>query len=136
RGPRQPSSQFEETPSTYNKAVYFAEREPLAFDSDRPLAYPDTTLCYLRLIPKISLTKSLDLTTLKSEVIAAPLLRNSEYGSVQTTLNKHGGIACTFIATGITASTQLFQNGEIWCVSSSLIRAERKGAPEYLKLPF
>jgi hypothetical protein len=136
RRPKQPTPQFEETRSTYNRAVYFSEREPLAFDSDLPLAYPDKGLCYLRLIPKVPLANPLDLATLKSEVIAAPLLRDGGYRSVQVGLNKYGAISCTFIQSGITASTQLFRNGEVWCVSSSLIRAEREGAPDYLRLPY
>jgi hypothetical protein len=137
RGPSgRPTSQFEETPSTDNSAVYFFRREVLASDVDRALAYPDKGLCYLRLVPKLALANELDLATLKSEVLAAPLLSDAGYSSVLVALNRYGAISCTFVESGLTASTQLFQNGEIWCVGSSLIRAERGEAPEYLKLPW
>ena len=126
---------FREVRPTYNSAVYFGQREVLA-PHGHICSYPDQYLCYLRLIPKTALATPMDLATLKEAVLAAPLLRDGSYKSVTHGLNGYGAITCTFTGSKLTSSTQIFQSGEIWCVSSSLIRTERDGVPEYLLLPF
>jgi hypothetical protein len=62
-------------------------------------------------------------------------LRDGAYQNVYRGLNRFGAIECVFSDTKLTASTQLFQNGEIWCVGASLILTERDEWPQYLKLP-
>jgi hypothetical protein len=73
--------------------------------------------------------------TLKDVVLVAPLLRDGAYATVLHGLNPYGAITCTFTELNLTASTQLFQNGEIWCVSAALIRTERDRVPQYVQLP-
>ena len=124
----------EEIQPTFNKAAYFAAGEVLS-PAGYDLAYRSQTLCYLRLIPRANLGTPIELATLKDVVLAAPLLRDGTYASVLSGLNRHGAITCTFTESSLTASTQLFQNGEVWCVSASLIRTERDRVPEYVHLP-
>jgi hypothetical protein len=83
--------QFQETPSTYNKAAYFQKGETLAQvgvpDEDEiSFSYATDALCYIRLIPTKRLDRPLSLALLTREVRYAPLL-NSQPGG----LNIHNG---------------------------------------------
>jgi hypothetical protein len=126
---------FSETPCTFNRAAYFDQLEPIAH-SDRDWAYPKQGLCYFRLIPGSDLAAPLELALLKEVIQDAPLLRDGEYQMVYSGLNRYGAIKCTFNEHWLTASTQLFQNGELWCVSASLVKTERDNIPDWVKLPF
>jgi hypothetical protein len=131
----QPAIPFEEIPHTFNRAAYFDIGEVLT-PSGPYFVYPQECLCYVRLIPKRAPIPPLELATLKNAVLTAPLLRDGAYQNVYHGLNRYGAIKCVFTETKLTASTQLFQNGEIWCVGASLIRTERDELPQFLELPF
>jgi len=114
--------------------VYFARGEvltPLGYD----LAYRDHNLCYARLIPRTALGTPIELATLKDVVLGAPLLTDRAYSSVLPGLNRYGAITCILSGSNLSASTQLFQNGEIWCISAALVRTERDEVPQYVQLP-
>ncbi len=128
----QAAAPFEETQSTFNRAAYFEIGETLL---PPDLAYRDQCLSYLRVIPTKAIA-SIQLATLKEVVLDAPLLRDSDYRSLHHGVNQHGAIKCAMTPSKLTASTQLFENGEIWCVSRTLIRTERGPfVPEYWILP-
>jgi hypothetical protein len=127
-------SPFVEIAPTFCKAAYFDSGEVLS-PPGYDLAYRSQTLCYLRLIPTVALETPIELAALKDVVLGAPLLRDSSYASVLPGINRHGAITCTFTESTLSASTQLFQNGEIWCVSATLIRTERDRVPGYFRVP-
>lgn len=128
------STPLVETPHTFNRAAYFEVGVGLA-PTRGDFRYQISSLCYLRVIPKLAPAMPLELAALKEKVLAAPLLRDGAYQSVLHDINKYGAINCTFDGSRLTASTQLFENGEVWCVSASLIRTERDGIPQRIKLP-
>jgi hypothetical protein len=131
-----------ETPSTFNKAAYFPEDEPLA-ESDEAIqdkesfSYVTKSLCYLRLIPSSRLASPLPRARLKDAAQSAPLLCRVYNG--MTVHNEYGAIIFERQSgtTNIKASTQLFQNGEIWSIHASLIRSRlHEGAGPWSKLPY
>lgn len=141
-----PSVPFSETKSTFNKAVYFAEGQVLARAGragrdEVTYTYEADSLCYLRLMPLRSLDNPLRVNVLKQALHGArPLSRN--FGAV-TVHNEFGAIACepeSHPPGGsalLLASTQLFQNGEIWSLSSALVvRKPEHGEPTGLNYPF
>jgi hypothetical protein len=135
---------FLETPSTFSKAVYFDKSEVLAKigvpNVDEVLfSYFDPPDAYLRIIPMTALATPLPLATLREAASTAPLLK-SRPGCL-TTINRYGAIAYdpARMHTGgpapVNWSTQLFQNGELWATSNTMIIRERKGRPDWLPLP-
>jgi len=126
---------FEEIRPDFSRGAYFGPRAPLVSISGRHFAYPHQGLCYLRLIPRVTLANQLELARLKEVALDAPLLRNDQYSDVFSDLNEFGVIKCTYDEELLTASTQLFQNGEIWCVGASLIHTERDVASKYVEVP-
>jgi hypothetical protein len=95
---------------------------------------------YLRLLPTKNLPRPLPLASLNTAAIHAPLLRSSGYGGI-TTINKHGALiydpagAHRGGSAPIHFVTQLFQSGELWCMSDSLIVRERSYRPAYVPIP-
>ena len=136
--------QFQETPSTFIKAAYFHKGETLAQvgvpeEDEISFSYATDALCYIRLIPTKRLDRPLPLALLTKEVRYAPLL-NSQPGG----LNIHNGYGAIIYEPGsnpprggakMYASTQLFENGEVWSVSAALIIQERGQRPAWVKLP-
>lgn len=140
------STPFAETPSTFTKAAYFQKDQFIA-QAGRPgvdeitYSYTTESLCYLRLIPLSPLPKPLPLSTLLRVAQRAPLLKARDYNVTLVTHNEYGAIAynpSSYSGGGtakLNASTQLFDNGEIWSISASLIVTERNGRPEWVRLP-
>jgi hypothetical protein len=135
---------FLETPSTFSKAAYFDRGEVLARigvpNVDEVLfSYLDPPDAYLRVIPMKALARPLPLAALRESASHAPLLK-SRPGCLSTT-NPHGAIA--YDPAGPYAgdraplkwSTQLFENGELWATSNTMIIRERNGRPGWLPLP-
>lgn len=128
---------FQETPSTFSKAAYFQKGEILARAGTRGFdeinfSYDTESLCYLRLIPISRLATLLSLATLKDVAQHAPTLA-SGHGVVLADHNEHGAIGYEPVSNphsgpaGLDASTQLFQNGEIWSIGAALIRTDLAG---------
>jgi hypothetical protein len=137
---------FPETPSTFMKAVYFGKGQVLgragnAGQEQVAYSYEADSFCYIRLIPVRPLTAELPLNLLKRAVQRVPLLSRN-YGVV-TDHNEFGAIGLepnTHPSSGsarIRASTQLFQNGEVWSISSDVIvRGPEPGHPADLKFRY
>jgi hypothetical protein len=135
---------FEETPSTFSNAAYFKKGEVLAQvgvpgEDEVRFSYATDALCYIRLIPTQRAERPLPLARLTSEIQYAPLL-NRQPGGLNTQ-NDHGAIIYEPGSNPprgsgkLNASTQLFENGEIWSVSGTLIIQERGGRPASVKIP-
>jgi hypothetical protein len=130
---------FPETPITFSKAAYFSPDETLASigepDVDQvDFSYSSASSCYLRLIPVARLTKPIPLASLNNVAQRAPILTR-EHNALGDH-NQYGAIGYIPGSGGrLKASTQLFQNGEIWSISQSLIIAELNGRPAWVKVP-
>ena len=146
-GTAAPAAQFEEMPATQSKATYFRGNETLAQvgepDVDQvDFAYDSGTLCYLRMIPTIRLPRPLPLAMLVQAASRVPLL-SRQLGTGLHSHNPYGAIGYEPTAPPLprgrgtlNASTQLFQNGELWSIGASPIVRERGERPAQLRLPF
>lgn len=135
---------FLETPSTFSKAAYFGQGEILAKigvpNVDEVLfSYFDPPDAYVRIIPTIPLQQPLSLAHLREVAAHAPLLKNRP-GAIAA-LNDYGAIAydpAQAFKGGLAPlnwATQLFQNGELWAMSNTMIIRDRGGRPDWLPLP-
>ena len=140
-----PTPPFLETASTFNKAAYFAQGEVLAKvgvpDVDEVLfSYFDPPHAYVRVIPMTPLERPLPLASLKEAASRAPLLKKRP--GCLVAMNAYGAIAYdpAHAARGGPAplnwATQLFQNGELWAMSNTMIVRKRNGRPDWVPIPF
>jgi hypothetical protein len=140
-----PAITFKERPSTFSKAAFFKKGEVLAQVSvpnvdQVSFSYANGPDCYLRLMPAQNLARPLALTTLKEVAGSAPLLRPSGFNGLITT-NKHGAIRYDFAGAHrggpapLRWATQLFQNGELWRSTDTLIVRERGWRPAHVPIP-
>jgi hypothetical protein len=135
---------FRETPSTYSKATYFEQGETLAEigeSEDRlQFSYESDRLAYIRLIPVKALQSPIPLAALRQVAPKMPMIwkghgalaGHSRYGAIgfEPGSNPPKGSA------RLTASTQLFPNGEIWSVSTTIMVSTRGERPAWVKVPF
>jgi hypothetical protein len=133
-----------ETKSTFNKAVYFGQGDTLAKigvpDVDEVLfSYFDPPDAYMRIIPTTRLQQPLSWAHLREVAAQAPLLKKGPGALIA--LNNYGAIAYdpAHASRGGPAplnwATQLFQNGELWAMSNTMIIRKRDGRPSWLPLP-
>ena len=139
-----PASAFLETASTFNKAAYFARGDVLATigvpNVDEVLfSYSDPPHAYVRVIPMTALERPLPLANLREAASQAPLLKKRP--GCLVAMNTYGVIAydpARAFRGGpapLNWATQLFQNGELWAMSNTMIVRERGGRPGWLPLP-
>ena len=137
---------FQEWPSTYLKAAYFAEGEILAQIGEPAellqYFYDNKQLAYIRLIPAKALAAPIPLAALRQKASQMPLLRRGY--DLLPGHNQHGAIAFEPDQSPrqgparltLKASTQLFQNGELWSIASHIIVTDRGDRPAWIKVPF
>ena len=136
---------FREKPSTFSKAAYFDKGEVLAKIGvpgvDEVLfSYSDGPHGYLRTLPAAGLPASIPRAKLVAAAERAPLLRASGFGGLAT-VNTHGAIFYDPAGShrggpaDLHLATQLFQNGELWCLSDVLIIRERAFRPAWVPIP-
>jgi nucleoside phosphorylase len=131
---------FREKPSTFSKAAYFQRGEVLA-KVEILFSFADGPHAYLRVIPTVAFPRPIPLATLNEIISNAPLLRASGLGGLSA-LNAHGVILYDPMRTHrggpaeLHLATQLFQNGELWCMSDLLIVRERGLRPDWVPVPF
>jgi hypothetical protein len=71
----------------------------------------------------------------------APLLKTSQYGAF-TAINRYGAMAYDPGGSRgpghaeLAWATQLFPNGELWCVSKTMAVRERRDRPAWIPIPF
>jgi hypothetical protein len=145
-GPHASAAPFDETPSIESRATYFRANERLAQVGipevdEVDFSYDTGTLCYLRLIPTTRLTRPLSLASLLQAASRVPMLTR-RLGTVLTNQNVYGAVGYEPgppVPRGrgkLNASTQLFQNGELWSIGASLIVRDRGDRPAGVRLPF
>jgi nucleoside phosphorylase len=135
---------FLEMPTTFSKAAYFEQGEVLAKIGvsnvdEIQFSYVDPPHAYLRIIPTTALGSPLSVAALREAAGLVPLLK-SRRGAI-TTINRYGGIAYDPAGTypggpaPLHWSTQLFQNGELWALSNTMVIRERGSRPQWMPLP-
>lgn len=96
---------------------------------------------YLRIIPGAELAAPIAVAHLIGVAGHAPLLKSKQYGAF-TSVNRMGAMA--YDPGGayrggrapLRWATQLFQNGELWLASNTMIVRDRGGRPEWVPIPF
>lgn len=131
-----------ETKSTYDQAVFFKKGEVLAKSGDAEYnevveyVFETSRLCYLRMLPGYSLAKPILLAELKHRAQTVPVIKTVSGAIVDH--NPHGAIRLepkTYPPNGrasINSATQLFENGEIWTITSTLIQRRGGNASDFL----
>ncbi len=135
-----------ETQHTLNEGSFFDNGEVLARVGvpgvDEVLfSFHELPDGFVRVIPKTAKAKPIANARLLEAARDAPLLKHRQYGSF-TYLNARGVLA--YDPGGphrdgpapLTWGTQLFQNGELWLVSNSIVLRERGGRPDWVPIPF
>lgn len=136
---------FVERRSTLNEGSFFNKDEILARvgikDVDEVLfSFHDLPDSYVRIIPKIGKPKPIPLPQLNAAADFAPLLKLRQYGGF-TFVNRLGVLA--YDPGGphrggpapLAWGTQLFDNGELWLASNTMIVRERAGRPDWVPIP-
>lgn len=142
-----PKKELHETPSTFNKASYFTKGEVLAKhgvpDIDEvEYLYSGDALSYIRLIPLERKARPIPIAQLKKDARHAPMLLKNAFNPI-VDINHYGVIAFIPGQVGlqtrasIRASTQFFENGEIWLINDTLVKSEHGAEiPRNTRLPF
>lgn len=137
---------FVAVPSTFSKGAYFRQGEVLAkfgrHDVDQVsfsfAAGPDG---YIRIIPTATRDRPIAISTLNAHVGQSEMIRNTGHGGISTT-NPYGAIFYDPAGSyrggpaRLRWATQVFQNGEVWSITDTMIVRERRWRPQYLPLPF
>lgn len=136
---------FIETPTTFCGAAYFRHGEILArvgVPGVDEVAFaithwPDG---YMRIIPMERRDQPIPISKLNACVDQAELIRNTGYGGIST-VNRFGAIFYGPAGTypiGMAPlhwATQLFQNGEVWSFTDTMIVRERGWRPSSCPIP-
>ncbi len=141
-----PAVKFIEKPSTFSPSAYFQLREVLAqigvaYVDQVSFSFADAPEAFLRIIPIQPLGRPIPLASLNKVVGNAALLRSTGFGGF-TFVNKYGAVL--YASNGqflggpapMHLATQLFQNGELWSVSDSIMTRERGSRPAWWPMPF
>lgn len=136
---------FVEVGSTFSRGAYFPQGEVLAQvgvpNVDQVsfsfAAGPDG---YMRIIPTAPQNRPIALSLLNEQVGQSELIRNTGHGGLSTT-NRHGAILYDPAGSYAGGSaplhwaTQVFQNGELWSLTDTMIIRERGLRPRHLPMP-
>lgn len=141
-----PKSTFLETPSTFSKGAYFQPRQILA-----EIGIPNVDLVsfsfadgpdgYMRIIPMVPKDRPIPVSSLNACVDRAELIRHTGYGGIST-VNSYGAIVYDPAGSypmgpaPLRWATQLFQNGELWSLTDTLIVRDRGWRPAHWPMPF
>ncbi|MBR0882901.1 hypothetical protein JQ608_38425 [Bradyrhizobium liaoningense] len=142
--PDRAASAFRETPATFAKSAYFQRGETLAQvgvpDVDQiEFSFGRAPTCYLRIIPGTPLSAPIALAALNQAAPYAPLLKSMP--GCLTATNQYGAIAYEPGGTHagrpapLHCATQMFRNGELWCMSDTEIVFERGMRPGWVPIP-
>ena len=142
---RKPKPAFVETAPTFSKGAYFKQGEVLAQvgvpNVDQvSFSFAGGPDGYMRIIPMERRERPLGVASLNACVDQAELIRATGYGGIST-VNSYGAIfydpAGSFPmgAAPLVWATQLFQNGEVWSVTDTVIVRERAWRNASVPLP-
>ncbi|MBR0900267.1 5'-methylthioadenosine/S-adenosylhomocysteine nucleosidase [Bradyrhizobium tropiciagri] len=144
-GQRKTKPVFLRTQSTYSKGSYFTQGQVLAeigvpgVDQVQ-FAFADAPDGYMRIIPMERREKPLTLSSLNASVNQSEMIRATGYGGLST-VNAYGAIyydpagAYPMGPAPLRWATQVFQNGELWSLTDTLITRERAWRPADVPLP-
>jgi nucleoside phosphorylase len=145
RAPKKHVVKFAEMPVTFSPSTYFTPREVLAkvgLHNVDQVSYLFTGVpaAFLRIIPTQSRDRPIPLATLKEVAERSELLRVTGFGGFAC-VNKYGAIF--YDPNGprpkgsapLHTATQLFQNGELWSVSDTLMIRKHNGRPASWPMP-
>jgi nucleoside phosphorylase len=143
--PTKAASKFVETAATFSASAYFKKGETLAQvgvpNVDQvTFSFVREPEAFLRIIPMQAKERPIPFATLNEVTGQAELLRSTGFGGL-TFVNKYGAVlyAPDHSYRGGPAplhwATQLFQNGELWCVTDSILIRERGSRPEWVPIP-
>jgi len=140
-----PPPNFIEMPSTFSAGAYYRRGEVLAQIGEPMVdqvsfSFEGSPDGYLRIIPTRPRDRPITLASLNAAAPNAELLRPSGLGGL-TFLNSFGAV---FYDPGgshyggparLRWATQLFQNGELWSVTDTIVVKERNGRPTWVPVP-
>ena len=136
---------FLRMPSTFSKGSYFTQGEVLAeigvpnVDQVR-FAFAGAPDGYMRINPMERREKPLTVSSLNANVNQSEMIRATGHGGLAT-VNAYGAIyydpagAYPMGPAPLRWATQLFQNGELWSLTDTLITRERARRPAHIPLP-
>lgn len=138
-------SAFRQTPSTFSPSAFFPKGEVLAKVGvagvdEVQFSFERSPEAYLRIIPSQPAQRPIPFVTLKGVAENAELLRSSGFGGF-TFVNKYGAIlydpggSYRGGPAPLHWATQLFQNGEIWAATDSILIRERGSRPAWVPIP-
>jgi nucleoside phosphorylase len=144
-GAPRPVARFIETPSTFSRSAYFQNGEVLAQigvpNVDQvSFSFAGAPEGFLRIIPIQRRDRPIPYALLNEVAGSAELLRSAGSGGF-TFVNHYGAILYAPNGSyrgGLAPmhwATQLFQNGELWSVSDSVIIREHNGRPAWWPMP-
>ena len=139
------AARFVEKTPTFSLSAYFQKGEVLAQvgvpNVDQiSFSFAGAPEAFLRIIPMQPRDRPIPFASLNEVAGSAELLRSTGFGGF-TFVNKYGAVlyAPTGAYPGGPApmhwATQLFQNGELWSVSDSIIIREHNGRPAWWPMP-
>lgn len=142
---QQSTPPFIEVSPTFSKGAFFKEGEVLAQVGVPNLDQVSFSFAggpdgYMRLIPMARAARPISLSTLNAAVNKSEMIRNKGFGGLSTT-NPYGAIfydpagSFSLGAAPLRWATQVFQNGELWSLTDTLIVRERAWRPAHLPMP-
>jgi nucleoside phosphorylase len=143
--PKKAAVKFTEMPVTFSPSTYFKPREVLAQVGLRNVdqvsyLFTGVPAAFLRIIPTQPRDRPIPLATLNAVAERSELLRVTGFGGFSC-VNKYG--ALFYDPNGprpggsapLHVATQLFQNGELWSVSDTLMVKKHNGRPASWPMP-
>jgi hypothetical protein len=143
--PTKAAPKFVETAATFSASAYFNKGETLA-----QVGVPNVDLitfsfvsepeAFLRIIPMQAKERPIPFARLNEVAGQAALLRSAGFGGL-TFVNKYGAVlyapdnSYRRGPAPLHWATQLFQNGELWCVTDSILIRKRGWRPEWVPMP-
>src|SRR5262249_50209743 len=132
---KHPRAPFQEMPSTITKAAFFQSGEVLA-----RVGVPDVDEVLFAFSDSPDATP-IPIAALNAAAPQAPLLKMPQYGAFNA-INRYGAMAYDPGGSQgaghaeLAWATQLFPNGELWCVGKTVVVRERRGRPAWIPIPF
>ncbi|TWA89406.1 hypothetical protein [Bradyrhizobium stylosanthis] len=146
QGPaKQAKPAFLRTASTFSRGSYFTQGEVLAEvglpDVDQVrFAFAGAPDGYMRIVPMQRREKPLTVSSLNANVNQSEMIRATGHGGLST-VNAYGAIyydpagSYRMGPAPLRWATQIFQNGELWSLTDTLIVRERRWRPANIPLP-
>lgn len=138
-------SVFVEVATTFSKGAFFKKGEVLAQVGVQNVdqvsfSFADGPDGYMRLIPMARRDRPIPVSSLNASINQSEMIRNTGHGGLWTT-NSYGAIfydpAGSFPMgpAALRWATQIFQNGELWSLTDTVVVRERGWRPANVPMP-